>query len=587
MTAFPTFCFSIAKKMGLFYTDSMKFILWRISMNNLTLEKFEKSYINSSIITNESDIEDCLKKLIPYTSSTVTKAFSSFKYLLYSHSFYSFNNPTFNISNYYNKPKTRSTNSWGLENYIVPETFIPILKLVFNYFSSQQILTLTKSTNYFAKNTSDEITASTPVDYFTEDAYLSSEFTWKISLNFMPVFSAIVYGIYCCFNGNAFSMNNFLSKFTSIYTNPNKKIIFSNESDSNFFIDNQKSTIHIHTSKEKFIDILNSWADKYLAAPFFKNMDFLYATYAQNNSYYQILLYKSVQTLTATLINDRSIPEIYPDINALLENHMRHFPDASCPEEIKYLYPHEVLYRFTERELHLVENYIENTKTWNKELLLKLKKLIIYLECSSFSLQEKYNCIDQALSKQKDFVSYNSNHLENEINNEFNELSKDFVVSHSACSEHVTLIHNMLTDYTNKLISELDTQYSKLKEHYHFNKILLSDITSDIEHFPTIYTQNLTDDWHNLKNKDKFPVFMKIDKPGILNNPPFNFYAKTLTSEDVLSIVQQLNLDFKTFQQGYINSYNELLQAGILIPFNSPTHLALTLSQYHKLRSNS
>lgn len=87
-------------------------------------------------------------------------------------------------------------------------------------------------------------------------------------------------------------------------------------------------------------------------------------------------------------INDT--PEIYLDINALLENHIKHFPDASSTEEIKNLYPHETFCRFTERELHLVENYIKNTNIWNRELLLDLKKLIKYLAHASFSLQSPY-----------------------------------------------------------------------------------------------------------------------------------------------------------------------------------------------------
>lgn len=553
-------------------------------MNDLTLDKFEKSYLNSSIITDESTINDYHKKLMPCSPQTAAKAFSSFKHLLYLHSFYSLNNPALNIATYC-ESKTHSMISWYLSDYVVPETFIPVLRLVLNYFSSHQILTLTKSTDYFEKEASDETTFSIPTAYFTEAAYLTTDFTWKIPLNFMPIFSAIVYAVYQCFHDSTFSMNKFLAELTDTYTN-NKKIIFSDDSDTDFFIDNQKSDMHIYFSKDTFIDILTSWADKYLAAPFFKNLDFLYTTYAQDNSYHQTLLYRSVQTLTATLISDYATPEIYLDINALLENHIKHFPDASSTEEIKNLYPHETFCRFTERELHLVENYIKNTNIWNRELLLDLKKLIKYLAHASFSLQEKYNYIDQSLSDQKNFVAQNSKHLENELNNEFNELSQYCDVDSIACSEHIKLIHNMLAIYTNKLISELDLRYSMLKKHYHSKKYLLQDIIYGIEHFFPIYTQDLTDDWYNLKNKNKFPVFMKVNNPGTLNNPPLNFYEKTLTGNDILPIAQQLHLDLESFNKCYINSYNELAQTGILLIFGSPSHLALALSQYHKLKSN-
>ena len=53
MNVFPHFFSSIAKKMGLFYTNNIKFIFMGVSMNDLTLDKFEKSYLNSSIITDE------------------------------------------------------------------------------------------------------------------------------------------------------------------------------------------------------------------------------------------------------------------------------------------------------------------------------------------------------------------------------------------------------------------------------------------------------------------------------------------------------------------------------------------------------
>ena len=555
-------------------------------MNDLTLDKFEKSYLNSSIITDESTINDYHKKLMPCAPQTAAKAFSSFKHLLYLHSFYSLSNPALNIATYCDA-KTHSMISWYLSDYVVPETSIPVLRLVLNYFSSRQILTLTKSTNYFEKEKSDKTTFSTPTAYFTEAAYLATDFTWKIPLNFMPIFSAIVYAVYKCFHDSTFSMNKFLAELTDTYTYPNKKIIFSDDSDTDFFIDNPKSDIHIHFSKDTFIDILTSWADKYLAAPFFKNLDFLYTTYAQDNSYHQTLLYRSVQTLTATLISDYATPEIYLDINALLENHIKHFPDASSTEEIKNLYPHETFCRFTERELHLVENYIKNTNIWNRELLLDLKKLIKYLAHASFSLQEKYNYIDQSLSDQKNFVAQNSKHLENKLNNEFNELSQYCDVDSIACSEHIKLIHNMLAIYTNKLISELDLRYSMLKKHYHSKKYLLQDIIYGIEHFFPIYTQDLTDDWYNLKNKNKFPVFMKVNNPGTLNNPPLNFYVKTLAGNDVFPIVQQLHFDLESFNNCYINSYNELAQTGIFLIFGFPAHLALALSKYHKLKSNS
>ena len=202
---------------------------------------------------------------------------------------------------------------------------------------------------------------------------------------------------------------------------------------------------------------------------------------------------------------------------------------------------------------------------------------------ASFSLQEKYNYIDQSLSDQKNFVAQNSKHLENELNNEFNELSQYCDVDSIACSEHIKLIHNMLTTYTDKLISELDSQYSRLKEHYHLKKIFLQDIIYDIKHFFPAYTKKLTDDWHNLK---KSPVFMKVNNLGTLNNPPLNFYEKTLTGNDILPIAQQLHLDLESFNKCYINSYNELAQTGILLIFGSPSHLALALSQYHKLKSN-
>lgn len=555
-------------------------------MNDLTLDKFEKSYLNSSIITDESTINDYHKKLMPCSPQTAAKAFSSFKHLLYLHSFYSLNNPALNIATYC-ESKTHSMISWYLSDYVVPETSIPVLRLVLNYFSSRQILTLTKSTNYFEKEKSDKTTFSTPTAYFTEAAYLATDFTWKIPLNFMPIFSAIVYAVYKCFHDSTFSMNKFLAELTDTYTYPNKKIIFSDDSDTDFFIDNQKSDIHIHFSKDTFIDILTSWADKYLAAPFFKNLDFLYTTYAQDNSYHQTLLYKSVQTLTATLISDYATPEIYLDINTLLENHIKYFPDASATEEIENLYPHIAFHQFTERELHLVANYIENTNTWNKKLLLNLKDLISYLELSSFPIQEKCNYIDQTLSDQKNFVAQNSKHLENKLNNEFNELSQYCDVDSIACSEHIKLIHNMLAIYTNKLISELDLRYSMLKKHYHSKKYLLQDIIYGIEHFFPIYTQDLTDDWYNLKNKNKFPVFMKVNNPGTLNNPPLNFYAKTLAGNDVFPIVQQLHFDLESFNNCYINSYNELAQTGIFLIFGSPAHLALALSKYHKLKSNS
>lgn len=555
-------------------------------MNDLTLDKFEKSYLNSSIITDESTINDYHKKLMPCAPQTAAKAFSSFKHLLYLHSFYSLSNPALNIATYCDA-KTHSMISWYLSDYVVPETSIPVLRLVLNYFSSRQILTLTKSTNYFEKEKSDKTTFSTPTAYFTEAAYLATDFTWKIPLNFMPIFSAIVYAVYKCFHDSTFSMNKFLAELTDTYTYPNKKIIFSDDSDTDFFIDNQKSDIHIHFSKDTFIDILTSWADKYLAAPFFKNLDFLYTTYAQDNSYHQTLLYKSVQTLTATLISDYATPEIYLDINTLLENHIKYFPDASATEEIENLYPHIAFHQFTERELHLVANYIENTNTWNKKLLLNLKDLISYLELSSFPIQEKCNYIDQTLSDQKNFVAQNSKHLENKLNNEFNELSQYCDVDSIACSEHIKLIHNMLAIYTNKLISELDLRYSMLKKYYHSKKYLLQDIIYGIEHFFPIYTQDLTDDWYNLKNKNKFPVFMKVNNPGTLNNPPLNFYAKTLAGNDVFPIVQQLHFDLESFNNCYINSYNELAQTGIFLIFGSPAHLALALSKYHKLKSNS
>lgn len=557
--------------MGLFYTNNIKFIFMGVSMNDLTLDKFEKSFLNALIITDESTINAYNKKLMPCAPQTATKAFSSFKHLLYLHSFYSLNNPALNIATYC-ESKTHSMISWYLSDYVVPETFIPVLRLVLNYFSSHQILTLTKSTDYFEKEASDETTFSIPTAYFTEAAYLTTDFTWKIPLNFMPIFSAIVYAVYQCFHDSTFSMNKFLAELTDTYTYTytNKKNIFSDDSDTDFFIDN-----------------LTSWADKYLAAPFFKNLDFLYTTYAQDNSYHQTLLYKSVQTLTATLISDYATPEIYLDINTLLENHIKYFPDSSATEEIENLYPHVAFHQFTERELHLVANYIENTNIWNKELLLNLKKLIRYLERSSLSIQEKCNYIDQTLSDQKNFVAQNSRHLENKLNNEFNELSQYCDVDSIACSEHIKLIHNMLTTYTDKLISELDLRYSMLKKHYHSKKYLLQDIIYGIEHFFPIYTQDLTDDWYNLKNKNKFPVFMKVNNPGTLNNPPLNFYAKTLAGNDVFPIVQQLHFDLESFNNCYINSYNELAQTGIFLIFGSPAHLALALSKYHKLKSNS
>ena len=136
------------------------------------------------------------------------------------------------------------------------------------------------------------------------------------------------------------------------------------------------------------------------------------------------------------------------------------------------------------------------------------------MELSSFPIQEKCNYIDQTLSDQKNFVAQNSKHLENKLNNEFNELSQYCDVDSIACSEHIKLIHNMLAIYTNKLISELDLRYSMLKKHYHSKKYLLQDIIYGIEHFFPIYTQDLTDDWYNLKNKNKFPVFMKVNNPG-------------------------------------------------------------------------
>ena len=205
---------------------------------------------------------------------------------------------------------------------------------------------------------------------------------------------------------------------------------------------------------------------------------------------------------------------------------------------------------------------------------------------ASFSLQEKYNYIDQSLSDQKNFVAQNSKHLENELNNEFNELSQYCDVDSIACSEHIKLIHNMLTTYTDKLISELDSQYSRLKKYYYLKKILLQDIIDDSIKYFSLYTKDLTNDWHNLKNKNKFPVFMKMNSPGTLNNPPLNFYAKTLAGNDVLPIIQQLHLDLESFNKCYINSYNELAQTGVLSIFGSPSHLALALSQYHKLKSN-
>lgn len=56
-------------------------------MNNLTLDEYEKIYLTSSTITEETDIENYLLDLLPLSRKTALEAFDNFKAVLYIHFF--------------------------------------------------------------------------------------------------------------------------------------------------------------------------------------------------------------------------------------------------------------------------------------------------------------------------------------------------------------------------------------------------------------------------------------------------------------------------------------------------------------------
>ena len=540
-------------------------------MNNLTLDEYEKIYLTSSTITEETDIENYLLDLLPLSRKTALEAFDNFKAVLYIHSFYNFYNPAFDIS-MYSFPQIQLETNSDLFEYMAPETFIPVLKLVLQCFKLQHILQL-DTTNYCCTDI-----ACRKFAYYTREAYTITNFEWKIPIDFMPVFSAIVYAIYRCRKNSTYNIKDFLSEFTNTYTISKSKVTFCAKPNSRPLIIKSGNSICIHSSKENFTELLKNWAEKYLAISFFQNMDFLYSNYSSNTKH-QILLYKSARTLIATLISSSAMPEIYPMLNTLLEKHILNFPDTSNQEECANLYPHHVQFTTIRCERILINDYIKNTKTWSRKIANEIANAIEDSEHSKDSPAQKYDHIKPLFDACKKTAATNYDQVLDELNKIWDDFSSQNDIYPSDRDTHIELIDQMLTNHKAKLTEELDLQLSRIKKYFNYRKILPKDIINDLKHNLPLFTAHLSQNWISLKTSSSLPTFT-TDSAGSLKSKPLNIYAHlNLLPEDLDTIVKQLNLDYDKFISYYFDLCKALKKTGTLI-FYFPDLFALTLSKY-------
>lgn len=566
-------------------------------MSDLNLAEYERicslDFSPDLNVTSEETIENYLGLLTSIgKKSTIHNAFCNFKHLLYIHAFYNLENPALNISTLLPYTGT-SEELLDLNNYRLSEIFIPIFKIILHCFQLKGFLTLTPPSD-FSYTTNNYYDVGR---YYTEYSYSKTSFTWNLPMNFMPVFSAIISSIYlCCKKKGEDSIETFFQNFSQMYNDAAWSAVFIGESSAPF-IDHGEKCIFIHTSQKNFCNLLNNWADIYLAQPFLRNIEKFCSTYscyksANTRLARKHLLYTSVRALIATLISDTASPEIYSSLNTLLEKHLSLFPSS---KELDQLYEHDVIQTTLPREIELVDEYIETLKIWTNNLRSAISNFL--------KISDRESNIPSVITKYlESYQRQLTNNFKTVLQN-IGSFLNNFEPSLNlyACEIHLQSISKLLETYKNKMSENLKTYFSKIKDYFSKtnSSIKLHTVIEDLNHYLKNNIKFLTRDWNKLKAGDSLPPLYKQHEPGTLQQSPLNFYSKLCFSEnDLHKIITSLAFDFDNFEfcvnAALFNFYTSVPESYSFPPIMrqpvafppavsgfSPALFALTLSKYY------
>lgn len=574
-------------------------------MSDLNLAEYERicslDFASDSNVTSEEMIENYLGLLTSIGEKpTVHNAFCNFKHLLYIHAFYNLENPALNISTLLPYTGT-SEELLDLNNYRLSEIFIPIFKIILHCFQLKGFLTLTPPSD-FSYTTNNYYDVGR---YYTEYSYSKTSFTWNLPMNFMPVFSAIISSIYlCCKKKGEDSIETFFQNFSQMYNDAAWSAVFIGESSAPF-IDHGEKCIFIHTSQKNFCNLLNNWADIYLAQPFLRNIEKFCSTYscyksANTRLARKHLLYTSVRALIATLISDTASPEIYSSLNTLLEKHLSLFPSS---KELDQLYEHDVIHTTLPREIELVDEYIKSLTPWIKHLYSDICTLTSKFSKKSLNKESKVkvcSIMDKRLEYYEQQLISSAEKVIDDIRAVFADVPEISHLDPYSCDVHLQLISDSLQAFTSEISETLKKNFSKITNYFSRTKTnaILSDTLEQLNSFLKCDINNLTTNWTELKTGNSFPALSKHFEPGSLNQPPLDFYSKLRFSDnDLHKIITSLTFDFDNFEfcikaarfEFYTSvperySFPPIMHQPVAFPPAvsgfSPALFALTLSKY-------
>ena len=292
-------------------------------------------------INTKSEIQKNLQLFTGDSKETVRKNFSTFEKLLYIYSFYNFIEPSQNFKSY--DPNTTfgellpsASDEFTFEEYSLPDEFILIIKIAFNYLHSSNFLSCTNplKNGYFSY-------------LFHETAYRNASFKWNIPQNFMPIFSALVLTIDHFYNNfrkkQSFSSKDFFDYFKDLFkqNDSSSYVVFNDSVRTNNFQD----YFQINLSANTFNILLNIWLDNFLARKYLSHLEDFLNTYG---NIHRNTLFSSLRALNSLLISDNASFLVFYCLDQLLLKHKKTFSESLQESDslyfyqFKYLYPEEI-----------------------------------------------------------------------------------------------------------------------------------------------------------------------------------------------------------------------------------------------------
>ena len=462
-------------------------------------------------INTKSEIQKNLQLFTGDSKETVRKNFSIFERLLYIYSFYNFSEPSQNFKSY--DPNTAlgeifpsSSDAFTFEEYSLPDEFILIIKIAFNYLHSSKFLSCTNplDNGYFGY-------------LFHEAAYRNASFKWNISLNFMPIFSALVSTIDHFHNNfrkkQYFSSKEFFDYFKNLFKqNDSSTYVVFNDS---VRINNFQDYLQINLSANTFNVLLDLWLDNFLARNYLIHLEHFLNIYG---NIHRSTLFSSLRALNSLLISDNASFLVFYCLDQLFLKHEKNFPESFQNSNSLYFYQFKYLY--------------QEERAFINSFFYRMNDFFSLLQSSVKNVHSLFREKTQipSLCNLNDYRFYES---------QFEYYKDSFFKSItlwnkllSNCKEYINYIIQSHFEYIGQLAKKYfsffekeDIKFQKLLQNIGSNGILQQDY-DDFYKDISLCIKNLQCDCCKLLNCNykQIPYPVYTETPGALAYFPFNQY---------------------------------------------------------------